>query len=333
MTTANETAPVATVASAPARKPLTEFKGIKIGDVVEGSTVFKVGSLPKKNKETGEVIPNQFEDVYFLARVPLRQGGFHQFKVGKLHVARGSHSERQRSLSSMASGDNTGPLKCLRLWETANGRVEGEFSQRQPAEDAMKAFYNEVDADGVRIRKTVRALVINTPTTGFLATIMDTDADGHPQVGAGWNIWTHISNCKGGDAQINSYSAGESEVILEVIDCRDPDPTKDSEKDRPDLIVQGSFPDVEDEKRASADLIVKLTGVANGTPITGKAVQGLKDGYRIEVNVAGAPTFDVTTADRPGLQLGDEVRVEVTLIPGDPPSVSYGLKKHGRRPR
>lgn len=312
------TAVVADTASKTTRAPkvpVEKHRGLTAGTRIAAgeATIFMVQQQPRRDN------PTISEPTFALVRVPCPEGGIITLKMDRVNCPSGTHAGRMSWLSEATVGMPLGELEILELWER-NGRVQGSVSARKPAEEAILAAFNANDESGERKRIFVEGLVLDTPQTGLRLEVCDGPAKG-------WNIFVHVSNVPGGDETINKCVAGDTLLTVEVIVARTPNRSLKNEKDRLDIVLQGSFEEVEDKKRADAALLESLAGNRKGA-LTGVVTGGTKTGFIIEVDLPGAPTFEWPASQRQFYAIGDKINVH-GYIEGDSLAFKAGKKIGG----
>lgn len=296
-TAAAATAPTNT--GKPTRAPkvaVESHRGLSAGTRIAAgeATIFMIEQQPRRDN------PGVSEPIYALVRVPCPDGGTITLKMDRVNCPSGTHTGRMSWLSEATVGMPLGEIEILELWER-NGRIQGSVSARKPAEEVILSVFNAVDESGERQRVFVPTLVLDTPEIGLRLDILDGPAKG-------WNIFVHVSNVPGGDDTINKCVAGETQLIVEVITARTPDRSRKTEKDRLDIVLQGSFEEIEDKKRADAALLESLAGNRKGA-LTGVVTGGTKTGFIIEVDLPGNPTFETPVSQRQFYAIGDTINV------------------------
>ncbi len=290
--------------------PLESYRGIKVGDILPaGSTIFMVQSQPRRDN------PNVTEALFALLRIPVPateevpNGGIVTWKLDRIDCAAGTHTNRQNFLANATVGMPVGELEVLEIWER-NGRVQGRVSTRKPAERRIIETVNAIDeSTGERKRTFVDAMVVDTTEKGIRLNVLEGPAKD-------WNVFVHVSNVPGGDQTINKLQSEEHVLNVELIVAREPDRSRKNEENRFDIVLQGSFQQVEDKKRADAQLLEDLVGNRKGK-LTGKVIGATQTAFKVELHTKNKTVVEIASSQRFFPKIGDEVPLQGIIEGGE----------------
>ncbi len=287
------------------KTPVQSHRGLQLGHIFAAGevTVFLVQSEPRRDN------PSVKEALYALVRCPCPDGGTITLKLDRIDCPAGTHTNRQNWLAEATVGMPIGELVLVDLWEK-DGRVQGRVSARKPAEERIIREVNAIDeSTGERKRTFVEALVVDTTEKGLRLNVLEGPAKG-------WNVFVHVSNVPGGDQTINSLQSELDELTIELIVAREPDRSRKNEESRFDIVLQGSFQQTEDKKRADAQLLEDLVGNRKGK-LTGTVIGATQTAFKVELNTPSKAVFEIASSQRFFPKIGDEVPLQGIIEGGE----------------
>lgn len=286
--------------------PVETHRGLKVGSRIPAgeSTVFMVESMPRRDN------PAVKEPVYMLVRSPTPEGGVITLKMDIPDCPQGTHGNRKKYGYDATVGMPLGELEVVELWER-NGRVQGRLSGRKPAEERILREFNAIDElTGERKRVFVDALVVDTTEVGLRLRILE-------GVAAGWEVFVHVSNVPGGEETVNKCLSEETVLVVEIIVARETDRSRKNEANRFEgIVLQGSFEQVENKKRADAQLLEDLVGNRKGK-LTGTVIGATQTAFKVELNTPSKAVFEIASSQRFFPKIGDEVPLQGIIEGGE----------------
>lgn len=300
----NETSAPTKSPKAP-KTPVEKHRGLTAGTRIPAgeSTIFMVETQPRRDN------PSVKEPLFALVRVPAPEGGVITLKLDRADCPKGTHANRHSFLANATVGMPLGELEVVELWER-NGRVQGRLSARKPAEERILREFNAIDdSTGERKRVLVDAMVVDTTEKGLRLRILEGVAEG-------WEVFVHVSNVPGGESTINKCQSEETVLVVEIIVAREPDRTRKNEENRFDIVLQGSFEQVEDKKRQDAELLEALVGNRKGR-LTGTVVGSTQTAFVIELNTPSKTKVEIPSSQRFFPKIGDEVPLQGVIEGGE----------------